>query len=75
MKKQPENGNAMEDADKNLLAYRIIELDNPALPITCPNSETPAVFMHPRVYLEPNANGTCRCPYCSTLYIIRSLIV
>ncbi|NLC24982.1 MAG: zinc-finger domain-containing protein, partial [Oxalobacter sp.] len=51
------------------------ELNNPKLPITCPNSETPVVFMHPRVYLEPNANGTCRCPYCSTLYIIRSLIV
>ena len=67
--------NAMEDADKNLLPYRIIELNNPKLPITCPNSETPVVFMHPRVYLEPNANGTCRCPYCSTLYIIRSLIV
>ncbi|MDL2284347.1 zinc-finger domain-containing protein [Oxalobacter sp. OttesenSCG-928-P03] len=65
----------MKETDKNMLAYRIIELDNPDLPITCPNNQTPVTFMHPRVWLTPSANGTCRCPYCSTLYIIRSFIV
>jgi|GEM_PF-6723498 len=65
----------MEEADKEGLVYRVIELNNPRLPVACPNSETPASFRHPCIYLEPDANGICRCPYCSTLYIIRSLLV
>lgn len=65
----------METTDKNLPPYRIVELDNPELPITCPNRETPVTFAHPRVYLELSPDSTCRCPYCSTLYIVRSFTV
>ena len=50
---------------------RVIELDNPHLPIACPNEHTPADLLHPRVYLDPAHEGMAMCPYCGTVYRIR----
>ncbi len=38
------------------------------LPVFCPNPGMPLWSSHPRVFLELDANGEVRCPYCGTLY-------
>jgi uncharacterized Zn-finger protein len=38
------------------------------LPVFCPNPAMPLWSSHPRVYLDIDAAGEARCPYCSTLY-------
>ena len=38
------------------------------LPVFCPNPGMPLWSSHPRVYLDLDANGEARCPYCSTMY-------
>lgn len=38
------------------------------LPVFCPNPSMPLWSSHPRVYLELDAAGETRCPYCGTRY-------
>lgn len=38
------------------------------LPVFCPNPAMPLWSSHPRVYLDVDAGGEARCPYCGTLY-------
>lgn len=38
------------------------------LPVFCPNPAMPLWSSHPRVYLDLDARGEARCPYCGTLY-------
>jgi uncharacterized Zn-finger protein len=38
------------------------------LPVYCPNPAMPLWSSHPRVFLDVDAAGEVRCPYCSTLY-------
>ena len=38
------------------------------LPVFCPNPAMPLWSSHPRVYLDVDANGEARCPYCGTRY-------
>lgn len=50
---------------------RIVQVDNPHLPIACPNEKTPADLLHPRVWLEPAHQELAMCPYCGTVYRFR----
>jgi len=47
---------------------RIVELDNPDLPIACPNKQSPIWSLHPRIYLDPTHEDMMMCPYCGTIY-------
>ncbi len=38
------------------------------LPIFCPNPRMPLWSSHPKVFLELNAQGSAKCPYCGTQY-------
>jgi uncharacterized Zn-finger protein len=38
------------------------------LPVFCPNPAMPLWSSHPRVYLDVDASGEARCPYCGTRY-------
>jgi uncharacterized Zn-finger protein len=38
------------------------------LPVFCPNPAMPLWSSHPRVYLDVDAGGEARCPYCGTRY-------
>jgi len=51
---------------------RVIELENPALPIACPNKDSPVWYLHPRIYLDPMHEDMMMCPYCGTIYRIKS---
>lgn len=50
---------------------RIVELDNPDLPISCPSKDTPLWSMHPRIFLDPTHESVSMCPYCGTIYRIK----
>lgn len=50
---------------------RVVELDGPPLPIACPNENTPADLLHPRVWLDPTHEDMSMCPYCGTVYRIK----
>ena len=39
-----------------------------SLPVFCPNPAMPLWSSHPRVFLDLDARGEARCPYCGTLY-------
>lgn len=41
------------------------------LPLACPRPESSLWNGHPRIYLPIHQTGHERCPYCSTLYILR----
>ena len=34
----------------------------------CPNPKMPLWSSHPRIYLDFDAKGEAKCPYCSTVY-------
>ncbi len=50
---------------------RIVELDNPHLPLACPNKNMPIWLSHPRIYLDPTHDDMAMCPYCGTIYRIK----
>jgi uncharacterized Zn-finger protein len=52
-----------EPADGAPVAVRAADL-----PVFCPNPGMPLWSSHPRVYLELDAAGETRCPYCGTRY-------
>lgn len=39
------------------------------LPLHCPMPRTPIWSAHPRVFLNLNAAGEAKCPYCGTHYV------
>lgn len=43
-------------------------LDGKDLPAYCPNPAMPIWSSHPRVFLDMNAEGRAKCPYCGTVY-------
>ena len=49
-----------------------IELDGKDLPAYCPNPAMPAWSSHPRVFLEMSHGGEAKCPYCGTVYRMRT---
>lgn len=50
---------------------RIVELDNPELPISCPNKNMPVWSLHPRIFLDPTHHDMSMCPYCGTVYRVK----
>jgi uncharacterized Zn-finger protein len=49
-----------------------VELDAKDLPAFCPNPNMPQWSSHPRVFLEIDAHGRAKCPYCGTLYQMKA---
>jgi uncharacterized Zn-finger protein len=45
-----------------------VTLDTKDLPAYCPNPNMPQWSSHPRVFLEIDAHGHAKCPYCGTEY-------
>ncbi len=45
-----------------------ITIEANELPLHCPTDKTPLWCEHPRVFLEFDAKGIAKCPYCSTEY-------
>jgi uncharacterized Zn-finger protein len=48
-----------------------VELGSEDMPAYCPNPAMPLWSSHPRVYLEMNAQGEAKCPYCGTQYKLK----
>ncbi|HEY5801436.1 MAG TPA: zinc-finger domain-containing protein [Burkholderiaceae bacterium] len=48
-----------------------VELDGKDLPAYCPNPAMPLWASHPRVFLQMNAEGKGKCPYCGTEYKLK----
>ncbi len=48
-----------------------VEIDGKDLPAYCPNKAMPVWSSHPRVFLDFDAHGQARCPYCSTVYQLK----
>jgi uncharacterized Zn-finger protein len=49
-------------------AQSVVAVRPEDLPVFCPNPAMPLWSSHPRVYLDTDANGDARCPYCGTRY-------
>ena len=46
-------------------APKTIEVTAHDLPLHCPMPNAPLWNQHPRVFLDPTAEGEAVCPYCS----------
>jgi uncharacterized Zn-finger protein len=50
----------------------IVQVDGTKdLPLHCPNGNSPAWSMHPRVFLDVLHTGHAKCPYCGTEYELK----
>ncbi|ALU87855.1 hypothetical protein RB25_16720 [Herbaspirillum rubrisubalbicans] len=49
----------------------VILLEGKDLPAHCPNPSMTAWNSHPRVFLELDAHGAAKCPYCGTQYQLK----
>ncbi len=49
-----------------------VELDGKDLPAYCPNPNMPIWSSHPRVYIPVDDNLSAQCPYCGTVYKVKS---
>ncbi len=47
-----------------------MEITADDLPLSCPLPNECLWNAHPRVYLQPDAQGFARCPYCSREFIL-----
>jgi uncharacterized Zn-finger protein len=54
---------------KQKMSY--VELDGKDLPAHCPNPSMPIWSTHPRVFLDLDAKGEAKCPYCGTVYRLK----
>ncbi len=50
------------------------EITRAELPLSCPARDLRVWDAHPRVYLPIEATGEYRCPYCSTLYVLKDFV-
>jgi uncharacterized Zn-finger protein len=48
-----------------------IEVTAAELPLHCPTPGMALWNSHPKVYIPVDQLGEARCPYCSTLYILK----
>ena len=60
---QPKHGDTPNDQ-----AYVNVTKDD--LPLHCPLDRMRLWDSHPRVYLPLEKDGTVRCPYCGTLFVL-----
>lgn len=51
---------------------RAIEVDVSQLPLHCPMPDMLLWNAHPRVYLPIEKTGEALCPYCGTMYKLKS---
>jgi len=51
---------------------RAIEVDASQLPLHCPMPDMLLWNAHPRVYLPIEKTGEALCPYCGTMYKLKS---
>jgi uncharacterized Zn-finger protein len=49
-----------------------VEVDEHDLPLHCPMGQTPSWNLHPRVFLDIGHTGEAKCPYCGTIYRLKS---
>lgn len=49
----------------------VVYVNPDELPVYCPGPNAPLWSMHPRVYIEIEANKTAHCPYCGAAYQLR----
>ena len=49
----------------------VVQLEGKDLPAHCPNPNMPSWSSHPRVFLELDAHGAAKCPYCGTQYQLK----
>ena len=49
----------------------VVLLEGKDLPAHCPNPSMTSWNSHPRVFLELDAHGAAKCPYCGTLYQLK----
>ncbi|NCT57066.1 MAG: zinc-finger domain-containing protein [Legionella sp.] len=42
------------------------------LPLSCPMDEMALWNAHPKVYLPMGDDGTATCPYCGTLFVLKT---
>jgi len=68
----PESKIIMTVAALPAAASSPIEVDASALPLACPGPHAPLWSMHPRVFLDFDATGLARCPYCGAQYQLAS---
>jgi uncharacterized Zn-finger protein len=54
---------------KQQMSY--VELGAQDLPAHCPNPSMPIWSSHPKVYLDLDARGEGKCPYCGTVYRLK----
>jgi uncharacterized Zn-finger protein len=59
-------------SDPRLAPTRVVEITAAELPLACPRRGAQVVFDHPRVYLDVLEGGEVLCPYCGTLYRLRT---
>ena len=50
----------------------VVELMARDLPAFCPNPAMPVWNHHPRVFLDVASTGQAMCPYCGTVYRLKS---
>jgi len=50
----------------------VVELRARDLPAFCPNPAMPVWNHHPRVFLDVASTGQAMCPYCGTVYRLKS---
>lgn len=52
-------------------AQNLYEISNEDLPLHCPMDSMSLWNSHPRVYLDVQATGQAKCPYCGAEYILK----
>ena len=55
-----------------LKEQHVVELMARDLPAFCPNPAMPVWNHHPRVFLDVASTGQAMCPYCGTVYRLKS---
>lgn len=52
-------------------AQNLYEISDEDLPLHCPMDSMSLWNSHPRVYLDVQATGQAKCPYCGAEYILK----
>jgi uncharacterized Zn-finger protein len=58
-------------APKAVVELAAADLTGPGV-VFCPNPKMPLWSNHPRVFIDVASTGEGRCPYCGTLYRLKS---
>ncbi|MCX7628498.1 MAG: zinc-finger domain-containing protein [Methylophilaceae bacterium] len=51
---------------------RLVEITPKDLPLHCPTDQVALWCSHPRIFLDIATTGEAQCPYCGTLYRLKS---